>query len=132
MISVNELISNPVYNQKILVEGCIVIIDKKLWLIDLAYINNYPNSVKIRIINDNLKQILLNSVALYSGVTALFHDAKITGYLSNELFSNQLDINVIELCIKDGNEWKHIDVNNSVKHIDIEEKSDLDWHDLFK
>lgn len=132
MISVNELISNPVYNQKILVEGCIVIIDQKLWLIDLAHINNYPNSVKIRIINDNLKQILLNSVALYSGVTALFHDAKIIGYLSNDILSNQLDINVIELCIKDGNEWKHIDVNNFVKHIDMEEKSELDWHDLFK
>ena len=59
---------------------------QKLWLIHLAHINNYPNSVKIKITNDHLKQILLNSVAFYSSVTALFHDAKITEYLANNIY----------------------------------------------
>lgn len=132
MISVSELISHPIYNEKILIEGCIVIIDQKLWLIDTNHINNYPNTLKIRINNDHLKQILLNSVALYSGVTALFHDAKITGYLSMDTLFNQLSINVIELCIKDGNKWKNIDIKNFVSPTDTKERIEPDWNDLFK
>jgi len=82
MMSVYELIKNPIYNKKILIEGCIVIIEQKLYLIDSSTINDFPNLEKIRI-NNNIKSILLKSVALYSGVTALFHDVRIIGYVVN-------------------------------------------------
>ncbi|WP_392558252.1 hypothetical protein [Orbus mooreae] len=130
-MSVKELVSHPVYNEIILVEGCIVIIDHDLWLIDSNHVNDFPNSVKIRINNYNLKSILLNSVALYSGVTALFHDAQITGYISKNDLLNQIGVDVIALSIKDDNEWKHIDLNAIVKDKE-QEKSESNWNDLFK
>jgi len=131
MMSVYELIKNPIYNKKILIEGCIVIIEQKLYLIDSSTINDFPNLEKIRI-NNNIKSILLKSVALYSGVTALFHDVRIIGYVLDDGLDNNLSIDICELHIKDGNEWKYIDINIVVNDNVIEVNNEVDWNDLFK
>lgn len=129
MMSVKELINNPIYNQNISVDGCIVIIDHKLWVIDSNEVDDYPNSSKIEIMNHSLKAILLKNVALYSGVTSLFHDCKIIGYISENKSINQICITVITLSIKDGYEWKNIDVDTIIKD-ECKQDNELDWFDI--
>ncbi|CAM7769311.1 MAG: hypothetical protein E6265_26210 [Enterobacteriaceae bacterium] len=129
MMSVNELLQHRTLSQKVSVEGCIVIIDGKLWLIDSSHVNNFPDSVKIAITNSHLKSILLKSVALYSGVTSLFHDARISGHIFNDNSLHSFALNIDDLCIKDGENWKRIDVNAFVED---KENNEPDWFDILK
>lgn len=128
-MSVNELLQHPTLNQEVSVEGCIVIIDRRLWLIDSSHVSNFPDSVKIAITNSHLKSILLKSVALYSGVTSLFHDARIFGYILNDDSLHSFALKIDELCIKDGENWKSIDVNAFVED---KEDNEPDWFDILK
>lgn len=133
MISIHALIKNPIYNKEICgLEGCIVFIDGQLYLIDSNDANNYPNITSKIKVNNNIKQILLKSVALYSGVTSLFHDVEVTGYVLNNNPGNDLSIDLCNLKIKDGQNWKRIDISNTPENGFIEENPTPDWNDLFK
>lgn len=132
MMSVSEVIKNPQLNKKIYLKGIIVIIDSKLWLIDSSSADSFPESDKVAIGNNGLKKKLLSSVALYGGgVTVLFHDAEVSGYLSFDQLSNTMIIEIDSLYINNGRSWQYIDMSMPVEELENEDK-ESDWFDLFK
>ncbi|PVZ84740.1 hypothetical protein C9426_22390 [Serratia sp. S1B] len=131
MMSVNELIKTVRINP-VEVEGYVVYLNRRvLYLIDLDYGDNYLKAPAILIENDELSNILENNVSLYGGGNSgLFHHAKITGCVKDNLIHKCLSLYVEKVLVEDGKKWITIDLENKYDERDRYDR--IDWFDVFK
>lgn len=131
MTNIKDLLSFPINNDVVSINGWLVSLAKGFYLIDWNGEDDYLSSDKILINKDGLCDILENDrrILFNGGDSAVFHKANIEGTLSIDPILNEKCLNPTKLLLENDNQWLLINLNSPYSKKKYDE---ISWHDLFK
>lgn len=131
MTNVRDILSFPINNNIVSINGWLVSFAKGFYLIDWNGEDDYLSSDKILINKDGLYDILKNNgkILFNGGGPAVFHKANIEGILSIDPILNEKCLNPTKLLLENNNQWLLVNLNSSYSKKKYDE---IGWHDLFK
>jgi len=98
-------------NDLVVLSGYLVLIDKRLVLIDVSDIDNFKMAAGIEVVNQAIKYVLQESLLPLGGESSIFHKAEVTGVVGF-VDTPTMQVQKIQVQERGCADWVEVDLSD--------------------